>query len=413
MWHRSSQKVAARCSQMNPKNHARLIRLPRLVSVACLLLFSLAGGRGLASPYSGSFATSNLEISLYPDNSLQPDAIWKIDRILTDHKRMGFFHVQLMPILVVQGIQLEFTRTNPPANWLEGFQCKWVPAENRSTIEWRDFTVTFPHENVPRLHAARAHPVANAGPLVCRLEDVTLQAGSGPVHLPRAEVRTEGQAGTIVWQDSGATIQWDLFSGQFTTNTLTSNKGLKMKNYKLLALAVCFFAANLIAQTADQDVAQGRTDLVAHDLAGAYASFNAAATLSPTNAEANALLAVTRLLVLPQQAAGSNFLTTLGFSKTGRDIYNWQSTLPVDSNGNTKVPSVNTSVGIALYKSTVIPALGASLTNLSRITDPGFTLSLTADETDSPGRDDRLRRHFADAGGTLCGGIFRLHCQRA
>jgi hypothetical protein len=209
---------------MNPKNHAWLIRLPRLGSLLCLLLFSFSGPRGLASGYSGSFATSNLEICIYPDNSLEPDAIWKIDRILTDHKRIGFFRVQLMPILVVQGIQLEFTRTNPPANWLDGFRCEWVPAENRSTLEWRDFSIIFPHENVPRLRAGRAHPVANAGSLICRLEGVTIQAASGPVHLPRAGVRMEGQAGKIVWQESGATVQWDLFSGQFTTNTLTQKR---------------------------------------------------------------------------------------------------------------------------------------------------------------------------------------------
>jgi len=199
---------------MNNKLHCLCFGLAMLVGIP------MASARDLTLGYSGAFATSNLEIRIYPENSLEPDAIWKIDRILTEHKRIGFFSVQLLPHLVVQGIQLEFTRTNPPANWLDSFRCEWVPAENRSALEWRDFSISFPQETIPRLHAGRAHPVAHAGSLICRLEGVTLQTGSRPVYLPRAEVRMEGQTGRIVWQDSGHTIQWDLFSGQFVTSSI-------------------------------------------------------------------------------------------------------------------------------------------------------------------------------------------------
>lgn len=205
---------------MNSKIHGWLVFLPRLAGPFCILIFSLCTAPGLASGLSSSMTTSNLEIRIYPENSLRPDAVWKIDSISAEHKRIGFFRVQLMPVLVVNGIQLEFTKTDPQTNWLEGFRCEWVPAENRSTLEWRDFSMSFPHEKIPRLHAGHAHPVANGGSLICRLEDITLQTGSGQIHLPRAEVRTEGQAGKISWRDSTATIQWDLFSGQFTTNSI-------------------------------------------------------------------------------------------------------------------------------------------------------------------------------------------------
>jgi hypothetical protein len=104
--------------------------------------------------------------------------------------------------------------------------------------------------------------------------------------------------------------------------------------------------------------------------------------VSPTNDTANALLAVTRLLVLPQQPAGSNFLTRLGFPANGRNIYNWTSTLPVDVYGNTILPTNNTSEAIAFFKTNIMPALEASRTNLVRITNSAFTLTLTAAETD-------------------------------
>jgi hypothetical protein len=197
-------------------------KLPCLFFGWVLVAGSLqATARDLVPGCPSSFATSNLEIRIYPEDSLEPDATWKIDCISTEHKRVGFFRVQLLPLLVVQGIQLEFTRTNPPANWLDGFRCDWAPAENRSALEWRNFSISFPHEKIPRLSAGRARPVANAGSLICQLEDVTLQTGSGPIHLPRAEMRTEGRSGQIVWRESAATIQWNLFSGQFTTNAIT------------------------------------------------------------------------------------------------------------------------------------------------------------------------------------------------
>ncbi len=143
----------------------------------------------------------------------------------------------------------------------------------------------------------------------------------------------------------------------------------------------CFTAVNLFAQTADEWVALGRTALTNHDLVTANTDFNNAVTVSPTNQEANALLAATRLLLLPNQPAGSNFLNSLKFSTAGRNIYNWTSTLPKDISGNTVLPTNNTSVAIAFFRTNVMTAIGASRTNLSRITDPTFTLSLTADET--------------------------------
>ena len=155
-----------------------------------------------------------------------------------------------------------------------------------------------------------------------------------------------------------------------------------MKNHKLLVLAGCLWASSLPAQTADEYVAMGRTNLAAHNLVTANADFNAALNQSPTNQAANALAAVTRLLLVPQQPPGSNFLNRIGFSAAGRDIYNWAATLPQDTNGNTVMPAnFNSSEAISFCRTNVMPALAASRTNLARITNPAFTLSLTADET--------------------------------
>jgi len=205
------------------KIEERLKYLRLLMGLFCALMVNFSPAGGWAADFSGSFATSNMVISVYSQNSLQPEAVWKINRISSEHRRMGFFSVKLLPVMVVEGIQLEFTNPNPQTNWLEGFRCEWAPAASRDIFEWRNFSILFPQEKVPRVQARRVHPAANAGSLICQLEGVTLQTGSQPVHLSRAEVRVEGQSAAIVWRDSAATIRWDLFSGQFTTNTTVAH----------------------------------------------------------------------------------------------------------------------------------------------------------------------------------------------
>jgi len=206
----------------NLQKHAeRLPHLRRLRPILCALFAGFSAAGGLAADFPGSFGAGNMEISVYPQNSVEPDAVWKINSVSPGHRRLGFFRVKLLPVLVVEGIQLEFTKTHPQTNWLEGFRCDWAPGANPGIFEWRDFRIFFPQEKVPRLQAKRVYPVAHAGTLICRLDGVTLQAGFQPIHLARAEVRAEGPAGNIVWRDAAAIIRWDLFSGQFATNAIT------------------------------------------------------------------------------------------------------------------------------------------------------------------------------------------------
>ena len=154
-----------------------------------------------------------------------------------------------------------------------------------------------------------------------------------------------------------------------------------MKTRIAVSIIVGFFCWNVLAQSANQDVTNGLNFLAAEDLTDANAQFTNALVLSPTNEAANALAAATRLLLLPTQPAGSNFLNSLGFSGSGRNIYDWTSTLPVDINGNTVVPTNNTLALIAFYRTNILAALGASQTNLAAITDTDFNLSLTSGET--------------------------------
>jgi streptogramin lyase len=131
-------------------------------------------------------------------------------------------------------------------------------------------------------------------------------------------------------------------------------------------------------------VAAGRAALAAKKMDSAYENFSAAVALAPTDPTANAFLAATRVLDLPNQGAAQTLLNLLGFAQTNRDIYHWTAGLPDDTNGVPLAPAgVSATVLTAYLRGTVIPALLAAETNLAQVTATNFLLSLSSQETDS------------------------------
>lgn len=195
-------------------------RSKRWGAILCVGVAGFAPLRLPAGGLPGSLQTSNLETVIYGSDFFKPVATLKIERIFTDHRRMGFFRVKLLPVLVADGVHVEFTESRPQTNWLDGFRFDPAPGVARHAVEWRNFSVSFVREPSPRLRANRVHPTINTDSVVCSLEGVTVAAGARPLILPKAELRAEGQSGQVVWTRANEVIQWDLFSGQFTTNTL-------------------------------------------------------------------------------------------------------------------------------------------------------------------------------------------------
>jgi hypothetical protein len=142
----------------------------------------------------------------------------------------------------------------------------------------------------------------------------------------------------------------------------------------------------VLAQTAGQLVAQGRGFLAAQDLARAEARFDAAVAAAPNQPEANALLAVTRLLTLSETPAGAALLDRLGFNVTGRSVYHWQSRPPADTNGLLLAPTNFSAAELSAFlRTNLLPAVQASGANLEKIVDTNYTLTLSAAETQSEG----------------------------
>lgn len=135
-------------------------------------------------------------------------------------------------------------------------------------------------------------------------------------------------------------------------------------------------------QTADDYVAQGRSFLTVSNLSGANNCFSNALVLAPNHPTANALRAVTRLLVLPNDPAVKLFLDRLGFSSSGRDLYNWTATQTLDDqNLPIAANDLNAKEAAAQLRTNVLPQIIAAEANLAKITEVNFTMTLLASET--------------------------------
>jgi hypothetical protein len=154
-----------------------------------------------------------------------------------------------------------------------------------------------------------------------------------------------------------------------------------MKTRVLISVITGLFCWNVSAQTADDWVNQGRSYLTAHNISAANTNFAQALAVNPNHQTANALYAITRILVLPSQPAGSNFLTRIGFPIAGRNIYAWDSFPPKDTNGLWLAPGgVNAEEFPAQLRTNFLPAIAGAISNLAAA-HTNFTVNLTSSET--------------------------------
>ncbi|MGA2554879.1 MAG: choice-of-anchor tandem repeat GloVer-containing protein, partial [Verrucomicrobiota bacterium] len=106
-----------------------------------------------------------------------------------------------------------------------------------------------------------------------------------------------------------------------------------------------------------------------------YTNINRAVTEfanAPTDPRADVYLALTRLLALPTDPTGSNFLNRLQIART-TNVYVFQPRPATNSNGKLKVyGNLNADEFTAEIRNDIIPALGASETNLAQISESTF-----------------------------------------
>ena len=165
----------------------------------------------------------------YAQDGISPMATLKVGRVFTEYyRRLGFFRVRQLPLVVVQNLQLELSPAAAGGNWPASLQMDSKPLFGRlnrgSRIEWRDLTVRLSGDSAPRLQVRRVCPPTSAEAESLMLEDVTLQTTQGPVKRPWARLDLKQVPGQVVWEAEGATFQWQLFTGQLISEPTTTKQ---------------------------------------------------------------------------------------------------------------------------------------------------------------------------------------------
>ena len=130
-------------------------------------------------------------------------------------------------------------------------------------------------------------------------------------------------------------------------------------------------------------IASGRASLVAHNIVAADKSFQQAVAADPTNQEANALYAMTRVIVLETTPQVQKLLDRMEVSRKGRDVFAWTAR-PLRNGFPPPGSSLNTNDFEAVAKQTLLPEIINAEKNLEQITDTTFTTPLSMDETNMP-----------------------------
>jgi uncharacterized repeat protein (TIGR03803 family) len=154
-----------------------------------------------------------------------------------------------------------------------------------------------------------------------------------------------------------------------------------MKN-KLAFLLALTLAVPMVCR-ADY-VATGRAFLAQTNYVAASLAFSNAVAAAPKDPTANTLWAASRILAFPNQPAGSNFLTKIGITKSGRIMGNWTADFSHDTDGDPVFPSgLSFKEAGQMLRSDFLPVLIAAGTNLATVTSTSFQLTLGEAETHS------------------------------
>jgi hypothetical protein len=100
---------------MRPNIQSRSTGQRGLGLVLAALLMGAGWVKGEDFPIA--FAWQNLEFTTYAPNSIREIASFKVGKVFLDHRKLGFFRVKLLPVLIVQSVRLEYADVNPTNEW--------------------------------------------------------------------------------------------------------------------------------------------------------------------------------------------------------------------------------------------------------------------------------------------------------
>lgn len=147
-------------------------------------------------------------------------AALKVDRLFTEQRRLGFFRIKLLQVLVADGARLEVRETAPRTHWLARLPSSLESFAGKVPVEFRNFELRLPGETTPRLRASRVNLNSGPGAAWLQFRDVVVQTPGPPLKVSHARLPLDGGPAELAWESHGAVIRCDFLTGHCRTNQL-------------------------------------------------------------------------------------------------------------------------------------------------------------------------------------------------
>lgn len=205
-----------------PNSFFRHALRPKLI---CFLSFWFSAGISLVSAphtFSGFGKASNLVMPIYSTTNSELQALLRVREVYSGQKKVGFFRVKLLPLIVGEGVRLEFAQSRPDGNAVPQMHKAFRVLTRAQEFELKDFAFCLAGEAVPRLEARRVLPSSNGHSL--QLEGVRFPGRDHEIVWSRAslQVQSDGEI-HVVSGTRSSTVTFKFFEGSFTTNQVQSS----------------------------------------------------------------------------------------------------------------------------------------------------------------------------------------------
>ena len=178
-------------------------------------------------PLSAQITAKGMVIPLFVGSESKPTALVRVKELRNDYRRVGFFRIGAMPLVVLDGLTIELKHTKNLSASLKEIHKGVLINKHPSLLEARDVQVLIMAESAPRLQA-RTMRFVDAGQW--RLFDGVLFAGSNqPVHFSEGTLQLHGPSpGRFTYKAGGMAEELELLSDLLTPSA-DESKSLLLK----------------------------------------------------------------------------------------------------------------------------------------------------------------------------------------
>ena len=190
------------------------VKHPPMRALVWVVGFFVAGGMFFQLPLSAQITAKGMVIPLFVGSESKPTALVRVKELRNDYRRVGFFRIGAMPLVVLDGLTIELRHTKNLSASLKEIHKGVLINKHPNLLEARDVRIIIAAESAPRIQAKTMRFV-DAGQW--RFFNGILFAGSDhPVHFSQGTLQLEGQSpGRFTCRSEGRAEELDLFCDLF------------------------------------------------------------------------------------------------------------------------------------------------------------------------------------------------------